>query len=123
MRFKKICAFAMAMLMMVLLASCNGNPTETTDPSTGGTGTAGETTGTNAPETTETEPGEQTTSSDTTSSSGGGEIPSLDAGLDIEYMQIGDYVTLVYNAATCEVEYEVERGLGSRQTVTLTANN
>ena len=36
-------------------------------------------------------------------------------------MEIGNYVTLVYNAAACDVEYEVEKGLGSRQTVTLTA--
>ena len=42
-----------------------------------------------------------------------------DWGLNIWKSAIN--VTLVYNAGTCEVEYEVERGLGSRQTVTLTA--
>lgn len=129
MRFKKICAFAMAMLMMVLLASCGGNPsgTETTDPSTVGTETPEETqdtAGTEPPDTGETGSGTDTTESEpqeTTGSPGGEDTPRPDTGLGIEYLEIGDYVTLVYNAGTCEVEYEVERGLGSRQTVTLTA--
>lgn len=127
MKIKRILAFMMAVMTAFALASCTKDPSETT-ASSGGAETTETASGTDAPETTGTAPigsGEQTTASgtsETTSSSGGGEVPSLDAGLDIEYMQIGDYVTLVYNANTCEVEYEVERGLGSRQTVTLTAN-
>ena len=126
MKIKRILAFMMAVMTAFALASCTKDPSETT-ASSGGAETTETATGTDAPETTGTAPigsGEQTTASgtsETTSSSGGGEVPSPDAGLDIEYMQIGDYVTLVYNAATCEVEYEVERGLGSRQTVTLMA--
>ncbi len=41
---------------------------------------------------------------------------------DIEYVQVGSYVTLVYNAASADVTYEAKKGVGSRETVTLTVS-
>lgn len=120
MYLKRMIAFLLAVCMCALLAACDGNkkPEETT--TTGerpeDTSSGGETT--REPEsegTTDASSGESTTSS-------GGELPEPVDVLDSETLKIGDYVTLVYNAAVCEVEYEVKRGVGSRQTVTLTAN-
>ena len=127
MSIKKIVAFVMAALMVVLLVSCEKTPspeqsssTESTPLETTSSETASSENTTASTETSETTEGTDT--SETTASGGGEEIPDPPKEIpDIERLEIGNYVTLVYNAAACDVEYEVEKGLGSRQTVTLTA--
>lgn len=123
MSIKRIVAFVMAALMVVLLVSCEKNPSPEQSSSTESTSPLETTSSENTTASTETS--ETTTASDTsettTSSGGGEEIPDPAEEIpDIERLEIGNYVTLVYNAAACDVEYEVEKGLGSRQTVTLT---
>ena len=127
MPIKKILAFVMAALMVVLVVSCEKNPspeqsssTESTPLETTSTESSSSENTTESIETSETTEGTDT--SETTASGGGEEIPDPAEEIpDIERLDIGNYVTLVYNAAACDVEYEVEKGLGSRQTVTLTA--
>ena len=127
MPIKKILAFVMAALMVVLVVSCEKNPspeqsssTESTPLETTSTESSSSENTTESIETSETTEGTDT--SETTASGGGEEIPDPAEEIpDIERLEIGNYVTLVYNAAACDVEYEVEKGLGSRQTVTLTA--
>lgn len=117
----------MAALMVVLVVSCEKNPspeqsssTESTPLETTSTESSSSENTTESIETSETTEGTDT--SETTASGGGEEIPDPAEEIpDIERLEIGNYVTLVYNAAACDVEYEVEKGLGSRQTVTLTA--
>lgn len=110
--------------MCVLFAACDKNdkPTETT------TGTpADTTTGKSDDETTADKPGSDETtagpsdSDQTTLPPDNPEIPDPVDVPDSESIKIGNYVTLIYNAATCDVEYDVKKGVGSRQTVTLTA--
>ena len=113
--------------MVVLVVSCEKNPspeqsssTESTPLETTSTESSSSENTTESIETSETTEGTDT--SETTASGGGEEIPDPAEEIpDIERLEIGNYVTLVYNAAACDVEYEVEKGLGSRQTVTLTA--
>ena len=125
MQFKRIIALILALAMCALFAACDGNnrPVETT---------AGNPTDTTSGEDTTAEPPEDTTSGEDTTTgepepsgtSGTGEEPEIPDPVDVpdsESIKIGNYVTLIYNAATCDVEYEVQRGVGSRQTVTLTA--
>lgn len=127
MSIKKIVAFVMAALMVVLLVSCEKTPSPEQSSSTESTPleTTSSETASLENTTASTEPSETTEGTDTsetTASGGGEEIPDPQKEIpDIERLEIGNYVTLVYNAAACDVEYEVEKGLGSRQTVTLTA--
>lgn len=127
MPIKKILAFVMAALMVVLVVSCEKNPSPEQSSSTESTPLETTSTESSSSENTteSTEPSETTEGTDTsetTASGGGEEIPDPAEEIpDIERLEIGNYVTLVYNAAACDVEYEVEKGLGSRQTVTLTA--
>lgn len=117
----------MAALMVVLVVSCEKNPSPEQSSSTESTPLETTSTESSSSENTteSTEPSETTEGTDTsetTASGGGEEIPDPAEEIpDIERLEIGNYVTLVYNAAACDVEYEVEKGLGSRQTVTLTA--
>ena len=127
MPIKKLLAFVMAALMVVLVVSCEKNPSPEQSSSTESTPLETTSTESSSSENTteSTEPSETTEGTDiseTTASGGGEEIPDPAEEIpDIERLEIGNYVTLVYNAAACDVEYEVEKGLGSRQTVTLTA--
>lgn len=103
MQFKRIVTLILVLAMCALFAACDKNDklVETT------TGNPAD------------RPEDTTSGGDTTS----GE-PEISDPVDIpdsESFKIGNYVTLIYNAATCDVEYDVQRGIGSRQTVTLTA--
>ena len=124
MQFKRIVALILALAMCALFAACDKNdkPVETT---------AGKPADTTSGEDTTAQPPEDTTSAEDTTSgepepsgtSGTGGEPEIPDPVDVpdsESVKIGNYVTLIYNAATCDVEYEVKRGVGSRQTVTLT---
>lgn len=119
---KKIISAILAAAVCLSLASCGDvTPEETT------TGTAETTTAeTTTAETTTlgcTTTEESTTASETEESTSAVENPPATEVLevaDIERIAVGEYVTLVYNGASAEVTTDVQKGIGSRENVTLT---
>lgn len=109
---KKILALIMALSFCIIAASCvkQGNNESSTEPNTTVSTT---TTGTSSESTSQTT---QTTSTTT------GEVipPVAEKIYDIESEKVGDFVTVNYNADTCTVKTEVKKGVGSKQTVTIT---
>ncbi len=117
---KKLLAGLLAACLMLSAVSCGGEGTETTTEQTPGTtASTSETTGTNTTATSETE-----TTATTEATTGNTEVtpPAVETtAYDIESVKVGSFVTLQYNAASAEVTWEVKKGVGSRETVTLTA--
>lgn len=109
---KKILALIMALSFCIIAASCvkQGNNESSTEPNTTVSTT---TTGTSSESTSQTT---QTTTTIT------GEVipPVAEKIYDIESEKVGDFVTVNYNADTCTVKTEVKKGVGSKQTVTIT---
>lgn len=109
---KKILALIMALSFCIIAASCvkHGNNESSTEPNTTVSTT---TTGTSSESTS------QTTQTTTTTT---GEVipPVAEKIYDIESEKVGDFVTVNYNADTCTVKTEVKKGVGSKQTVTIT---
>lgn len=109
---KKILALIMALSFCIIAASCvkQGNNESSTEPNTTVSTT---TTGTSSESTS------QTTQTTTTTT---GEVipPVAEKIYDIESEKVGDFVTVNYNADTCTVKTEVKKGVGSKQTVTIT---
>lgn len=116
-KMKKIIALFLAVMFCFIAVSCTTSgdkETTTTSGSTepitttsGGTtsGSSTETTTSSATETTEEKP------------------PVVDPQkevFDIESEKAGNYVTVHYNKATCTVETEVKKGVGSKESVTIT---
>ena len=113
---KKFIALFMAVLFCFIAVSCTmsgNNETTTTAPSVTTT-TSRTTTGSDV---TTTKPSEITTSTTTEE-----EPPIIEPQkeiLDIETVMVGNFVRLQYNKATCTVETEVKKGVGSKQSVTI----
>ena len=113
---KKFIALFMAVLFCFIAVSCTmsgNNETTTTAPSVTTT-TSRTTTGSDV---TTTKPSEITTSTTTEE-----KPPIIDPQkeiLDIETVMVGNFVRLQYNKATCTVETEVKKGVGSKQSVTI----
>lgn len=109
---KKILALIMTLSFCIIAASCvkQGNNESSTEPNTTVSTT---TTGTSSESTS------QTTQTTTTTT---GEVipPVAEKIYDIESEKVGDFVTVNYNADTCTVKTEVKKGVGSKQTVTIT---
>lgn len=113
---KKFIALFMAVLFCFIAVSCTmsgNNETTTTAPSVTTT-TSRTATGSDV---TTTKPSEITTSTTTEE-----EPPIIEPQkeiLDIETVMVGNFVRLQYNKATCTVETEVKKGVGSKQSVTI----
>ncbi len=114
---KRLLAGLLAASMCLSMASCADDTNETT------TSTQGSTTQTTTAQTSAT----QATASDTTqatetTTAQGTQTPETETNDgDLESVKVGSYITLRYNAASTEVTWEVKKGVGSRETVTLTA--
>lgn len=106
---KKILALIMALSFCIIAASCvkQGNNESSTEPNTTVSTT---TTGTSS----------ESTSQTTTTTTGEVIPPVAEKIYDIESEKVGDFVTVNYNADTCTVKTEVKKGVGSKQTVTVT---
>ena len=123
---KRIFALMLAAAMLLALAACTNTPaepteqtstvatTEKTEASTAGT-SASTATGGTAESTTSS-----TTAATTATASGGTTPVEPTVKNDPIDVLIGQYVTLRYNPAYCEVESSVKAGIGSKETVTLT---
>ena len=129
--FKKIIAVVIALVMVLTIVACTQNTqTETTSgDKTESTTTAEKTTsdGTTLNPSTEETAGTETTSSseevttiETTETTTGKDPVEYISGYDPVDEKVGSYVTLEYNPMYCSVKSEVKKGLGSKETVTLT---
>ena len=111
---KRIIALMLALTMLVALAACTKTPEQTTESTPSVATTESTTAATTAEETT------AATTEATTTSSGGTTPVEPAVKNDPIDVKIGQYVTLRYNPAYCEVESSVKAGVGSKETVTLT---
>ena len=113
---KRLIAGVLAASMCLAAASCGGSEVkETTDePATEVTET---TTGAEVQETTTAEL--ETTTETTTSATTENPVVSTDF-YDIEWASVGKYITFIYNEEAADVKWEVQKGVGSRETVTFT---
>ena len=130
---KKWIAGLLALSICLGAASCTADSSETTGSSDAGRHeeieeTSSSSTMSQQNETTESTNTSETSDSgettETSSSTTGGQTvdpqPAADVA-DIEMLKIGTHITLSYNGASADVTYEVKKGLGSRENVTLTA--
>ena len=128
---KKIIAVVIALVMVLTIVACTQNTqVETTSgDKTESTTTAEKTTGdgTTQDSTTEVTTGTGTTSvtteettNETTETTTGKDPVEYISGYDPVDEKVGSYVTLEYNPMYCSVKSEVKKGLGSKETVTLT---
>ena len=110
---KKLIAGALALSMCLASASCNNPDFEDStviDPSGSTTTTA------SADMTTETDaPIVETTTADEIVNP----IPTVEV-YDLERVQVSKHITFVYNAASADVKWDVQKGVGSRESVTFT---
>ncbi|MBQ9748782.1 MAG: leucine-rich repeat protein [Clostridia bacterium] len=113
---KKLIAGILAAAMCLAAAACSTPPDETAATTTTAVQTPIVTT--TADDTPVT-----TTADITPVTTTAGEVPPDTEGWtvsdDIEQIAIGNHVTLVYNGASADVKYEVKKGVGSRETVTV----
>ncbi len=113
---KKLIAGILAASLCLAAVSC-ADTVETTD-STAETTTATEETTLQNETTVDTAASTPTE----TTTAGGEENPiAAESSDDLESIQIENYLTLRYNAASADVSWEVKKGVGSRATVKLTA--
>ncbi|MBQ2988558.1 MAG: leucine-rich repeat protein [Clostridia bacterium] len=126
---KRLIAGLLAVLLCFSLVACNTKPpaestSDTADANATNDSTAGSTSNSTA---------KPTTQSSTSQSTSGTTYPTLPtenptptfpslvaSNDDLESVQVGKYVTLRYNANAAEVTYEAVKGVGSRETVTVT---
>ncbi len=115
---KKLLAAFLAALICFSLVACTGNTEETSDTpnDTSTSETTSSTTDTSSEDTTS----DQGTSDSTQHGTTVNPQPSADVA-DFETVKIGNYVTLWYNGASADVTFETKKGLGSKETVTVTA--
>lgn len=120
---KKIISAMLVAAVILSFASCGNTRTEETTTAPKGTEPAETTTaGSTAGETTASET--TTASSETEESTENVENPpavEITEVADLERIAVGEYVTLVYNGASADVKVDVQKGIGSRENVTLTA--
>ena len=108
---KRLLAGLLAVLLCFALVSCdnqNGDTetTESTSSSSASSSSESSSSETEKPVTPEAPEG----------------FTALPVSDDLEQVQIGKYVTLRYNATTADIFYKVEKGIGSRENVTLTVS-
>ncbi|MBP3554804.1 MAG: leucine-rich repeat protein [Clostridia bacterium] len=116
---KKLIAGVLAASMCLTMAACDKPDFEDStviDPNL---------TTTVAPTPTSTTVGNVTTESSdisTTETTAGGSVDPIPETTpdDLESVLVGKYVTLVYNAASADVTWEVQKGVGTRENVTFT---
>ena len=114
---KRIIAFTLLICMFIGVVSCGDNTSDATTAATTAATTSTEaTTDSTTPVSTEA-----TTESTTATTAEVIDPQPQTANYDTEYLTVGDYVTVVYNTACADIKYEVKAGVGSKQTVTLTA--
>ncbi len=123
---KKIIAGILAASVCLLCASCGAEDVQETTATTTNAEIVETTTATEQT-TTQTQSQAQTTTETTVqteeSTTAVENPPEIEVSgvADLVRMEVGDYVTLVYNGASLDIATEVKKGVGSRQTVTLTA--
>ncbi len=112
---KRILAALLAASLCLALASCGENTEDTTTESTSvsSTQTSAEsaTSSTNTTETTQT--------TETTTEKTPEMPPTVTLSDDLVSVQAGKYLTLRYNGASAEVSFEVKKGVGTREIVTV----
>ncbi len=121
---RKLMAGVLAASMCLSMAACTGNTEETTAATTT-QGKPAETTtiGSSAETTTVNAPTETTTAakpSETTTNKNTGAPIETSVSDDIEAVEVGKFITLRYNAASADVSWEIEKGVGSREKITFT---
>ena len=110
---KRLLAGLLAVLLCFALVSCNdsdGN-TETTESTSSSASSSSESSSSSSSETEKPVTPE--------APEGFTALPVSD---DLETVKIGKYVTLRYNGAAADIFYKVEKGIGSRENVTLTVS-
>lgn len=117
---KKFIALFIAVLCCFTAVSCtmSGNNETTTAATAPNATTTTSPTTTTGSDVTTVKPSGTTTAATTTEE----KPPIIDPQkeiLDIETVMVGDFVRLQYNKATCTVETEVKKGVGSKQSVTI----
>ncbi|MBQ8497200.1 MAG: leucine-rich repeat protein [Clostridia bacterium] len=116
---KKLIAGILAAVLCFSFAACDKTPSETSDTTTDTSVTTSDTTSsleTSCTETTSNQDTSDTTQQGTTVDP----KPSADIA-DLEAVKIGSYVTLYYNGASADITFETKKGLGSKESVTVTA--
>ena len=112
---KRLLAGLLAALLCFSLVACNTTPPDdsTTDGSTTGSTSASSTSGSTSSQTTST--------TQTTQKPNEPLNPTVPVSTDdLESISVGKYVTLRYNANAVDVTTTVEKGVGSRENVTVT---
>lgn len=105
---KRLFAGLLAVILCFALVSCAD--TDTNDSTTSST------------ESSTVASSSESTSSEQTAPTAPDGFSALPVSDDLEKAQIGKYVTLRYNGAAADVFYKVEKGIGSRENVTLTVS-
>ena len=114
---KKWIAGLLALVLCVSCVACNTDTPEQTDDMTNDVQTTTDTT--TASETTDTT---ATTATTETSGSEDPNNPGITTDIeDLESVKAGSYVTVYYNGVSVDVTVDAKKGLGSKETVTLTA--
>lgn len=114
---KKWIAGLLALVLCVSCVACNTDTPEQTDDMTNDVQTTTDTT--TASETTDTT---ATTATTETSGSEAPNNPGITTDIeDLESVKAGSYVTVYYNGVSVDVTVDAKKGLGSKETVTLTA--
>ena len=109
---KRLLAGALAALLCFTLAACNEGAHAGSSSSTSDFQTTSETKASSA---------ESTSASDTSEKPSAPEKPASEGIGDLEDVKIGKYVTLRYNANAVDIAYEVKKGVGSKEGVSITA--
>ena len=115
---KRLIAGLLAALLCFALVSCNDT---TEDTSTTASNTTSSTSSTSASSSSSSTSSSATTQQPITPEAPTG-FTALPVSDDHEMVKIGKYVTLRYNGASADVFYKVEKGVGSRENVTLTVS-
>lgn len=115
---KRLIAGLLAALFCFVLVSCNDTNTDT--QTTESTSDSSSSSASNSTESSSSASSSATQKPTTPEAPQG--FTALPASDDIERVQIGKYVTLRYNGASADIFYKVEKGIGSRENVTLTVS-
>lgn len=116
---KKFISLILALSLCVSVIACSSNGDNTTqDGSTTVADSTSDISTTVGKDT--TSDNAQTTGSDTTTSGTQTTEPEITFGEnDVVDLKVGNYINLIYNPAYCQITTSVEKGVGSRESVTL----
>ena len=114
---KKLLAGILALALCFSFVACDKTNPENSDTTTDTTTSAT----TSSSETSSADTSSTQGTSDTTQQGTSVDPDPVSAPADIESVKIGNYVTLWYNGASADVTFETKKGLGSKETVTVTA--